>query len=319
MKLDSTRVGFMKGMETLAARDPRVMMVCADSVMAMRAAPFAQAHPDRLVDVGIAEQNACATAAGLAIGGMIPFFATYAGFITMRACEQVRTFVAYPNLPVKFAGINGGIAAGEREGVTHQFFEDIGILRTMPNLTILVPADAGQAELAALAAAEIPGPVYIRLGSGRDPVVYEEPVPFEAGRIRVMHEPADDAPHDVALFGCGGMLQRMLQAADELTRSGFGVTAVEVHTIKPLDVPGVCRVLARCGAAVTVEDHSIIGGLGSAIMETAAEHGPVPVERIGLRDVFPRSGEPEALLDHFGMGVADIVAAAERAIARRRG
>lgn len=319
MKLDSTRVGFMRGLEHLAETDPRIVMVCADSLKAMRADPYAAKFPERLIDVGIAEQNACATAAGLAIGGMIPFFATYAGFITMRACEQVRTFIAYPNLPVKLAGINGGIASGEREGVTHQFFEDIGILRTMPHMTIIVPADAGQAELAAIAAADIPGPVYIRLGSGRDPVVFENGAPFHPGKIRVMREPDAEASHDVVLFGCGTMLPRMLLAADVLAEKGIGVTAVEVHTIKPLDEPGVLEVLARCGAAVTVEDHSIIGGLGSAIMETAAEHGPVPIARIGLRDVFPRSGEPEALLDRYGMGVKDIVEAALGAIARKRG
>ena len=140
-KIESTRIGFMQGLEALAEKDDRVMFISADSLGAMRAQDFVKKYPDRYVEVGIAEQHATATAAGLAIEGLIPFFATYAGFITMRACEQIRTFVAYPNLNVKFGGINGGIAAGEREGVTHQFFEDIGILRTIPNMTILVPAE----------------------------------------------------------------------------------------------------------------------------------------------------------------------------------
>ena len=245
---------------------------------------------------------------------MIPYFATYAGFITMRACEQIRTFIAYPNLDVKLVGINGGIAAGEREGVTHQFFEDIGILRTIPNLTILAPADAGQARQAAVAAASIPGPVYLRLGSGRDPVVFEDNPTFTPGPIRVLREEG----RDVALFGYGVMLLRLLAAAEELGRRGISATVAEVHTIKPLDTDGVARLLRECGAAVTAEDHTIIGGLGSAVMEAAGELAPVPIARIGLRDEFPGSGHPEALLDRYGMGVKDIVEAAAAVVARKK-
>ena len=309
----STRVGFMKGFEAIAALDQRLMLVCADSVKAMRADAWAREHPDRVIDVGIAEQHATALSAGLAIGGFIPYFATYACFITMRACEQIRSFIAYPELDVKLVGINGGIAAGEREGVTHQSFEDIGILRTIPNITILVPADAGQARQAAVAAASIHGPVYIRLGSGRDPIVFEDDEPFVAGPIHVLRK----AGHDVALFGNGVLLPRLLAAADELAARGFGATVVEVHTVKPLDTDGVIGILRECGAAVTAEDHTINGGLGSAITETAAESFPVPITRIGLRDRFPSSGLPDALLDRYGMGVEAIVDAAMATIARK--
>ena len=310
---ESTRVGFMQGLEALAETDDRILLVCADSLKAMRADPFLAKFPDRVIDVGIAEQNAAAVAAGLAIGGMIPYFATYAGFITMRACEQIRTFMAYPELDVKLVGINGGIAAGEREGVTHQFFEDVAILRAMPNVTILVPADADQARQAAVAAASIPGPVYIRLGSGRDPVVFDDNPAFIPGKVRVLRE----SGHDVALFGNGLLLPRLMAAADALERDGFGVTLAEVHTVKPLDQEAVIRILSACGAAVTAEDHSIIGGLGSAIMETGAEACPVPIARIGLRDRFPSSGQPDELLDRYGMGVADIVAAARSVFDRK--
>lgn len=312
-KIESTRVGFMQGLDAIAETDDRIIMVCADSLKAMRAESFFQKYPDRLVDVGIAEQNAAATAAGLAIGGLIPYFATYAGFITMRACEQVRTFIAYPGLNVKLVGINGGIAAGEREGVTHQFFEDIGILRTIPNMTILVPADAGQARQAAIAAASISGPVYIRLGSGRDPVIFDHDTPFVLGKINILHQNGND----IALFGNGIMLLRLMEASALLAQRGIGVTLVEVHTVKPLDTEGVAAVLKNCGAAVVAEDHNIIGGLGSAIMEAAAEHVPVPIARIGLRDVFPSSGTPDALLDYYGMSVNDIVEAALNVIARK--
>lgn len=303
----------MQGLDTLAEKDERIMLVCADSLLAMRATDFVEKHPDRYVEVGIAEQNAAATAAGLAIDGLIPFFATYAGFITMRACEQIRTFIAYPNLNVKLAGVNGGIAAGEREGVTHQFFEDIGILRTMANMTILVPADADQARQAAIAAASIPGPVYIRLGSGRDPVVFEKGTPFVPGKINILQEKGSD----IALFGNGILLPRLMAASEILEQKGIGVTLIEVHTVKPLDVEGVVQVLKKCGAAVTAEDHTIIGGLGSAIMETACEHFPVPVARIGLRDCFPGSGNPDELLDYYGMSVEDIVKAAEETLSRK--
>ena len=312
-KIESTRIGFMQGLEILAEKDERIMLVCADSLLAMRATDFIEKFPDRYVEVGIAEQNAAATSAGLALEGLIPFFATYAGFITMRACEQIRTFIAYPNLNVKLAGVNGGIAAGEREGVTHQFFEDIGILRTIANITILVPADADQARQAAIAAVSIPGPVYIRLGSGRDPVVFEKDTPFVPGKINILQERGND----VALFGNGIMLPRLFKASEILEKKGIGVTLVEVHTVKPIDVEGVTKVLKKCGSAITAEDHNIIGGLGSAIMETAAENFPVPVARIGLRDTFPGSGKPDELLDYYKMSIDDIVKAAEDIISRK--
>lgn len=314
IKIESTRIGFMQGLDALAEKDDKIMLVCADSLLAMRATDFVEKYPEQYVEIGIAEQNAAATSAGLALEGLTPFFATYAGFITMRACEQIRSFIAYPNLNVKLAGVNGGIAGGEREGTTHQFFEDIGIMRTIPNMTILVPADADQARQATIAAASIPGPVYIRLGSGRDPVVFEKDSPFVPGKINILQQNGND----VALFGNGILLPRLIQASEILAKKGIGVTLVEVHTVKPLDEEGVTNVLKNCGAAVTAEDHTIIGGLGSAIMETAAENIPVPIARIGLRDKFPGSGLPQELLDHYDMRVDDIVSAAENTIARKR-
>jgi transketolase len=311
--IESTRVGFMQGIETLSENDDRILLVCADSLAAMRATDYVAKYPDRYIEVGIAEQNATVVSAGLAIEGLIPFFATYAGFITMRACEQIRTFIAYPNLNVKLAGINGGIAGGEREGVTHQFVEDIGIMRTIPNMTILVPADADQARQAAIAAAAIPGPVYIRLGSGRDPVIFEHNSPFIPFKINILRQDGND----IALFGNGVLIPRLQEAARILESKGIGVTLVEVHTVKPIDVEGVTQVLKNCGAAVTAEDHNIIGGLGSAIMETAAENCPVPIFRIGLRDKFAGSGMPNELLDFYEMSVHDIVNAALATIARK--
>jgi transketolase len=309
----NTRVAFTETMMELAAADPNVCLVSSDSIKVVRADPFLEKFPDRTFEVGIAEQNAVGLAAGLASCGLVPFFATYAGFITMRACEQVRTFVCYPGLNVKLVGANGGIAAGEREGVTHQFFEDVGIMRTIPGMTIVIPADASQVRHAVRAVAKTPGPAYIRIGSGRDPVVFENDCPFELGKIRVLKEYGND----VALFANGFILPRVLQAADELKTAGIGATVVEVHTLRPLDVSGIASILRKTGAAVTVEDHNINGALGSAVAEVIAEEWPCPLVRIALRDVFPQSGHPDPLLDYYKMGVKDIVEAARRVVDRK--
>lgn len=313
MKMENTRVAFTETLMELAAADPNVCFVSSDSVKVVRADPFVDKYPDRSYEVGIAEQNAVGLAAGLASCGMTPFFATYAGFITMRACEQVRTFVCYPGLNVKLVGANGGIAAGEREGVTHQFFEDVGILRTIPGMTIVVPADASQVRHAIRAVAKTPGPAYIRIGSGRDPVVFENDCPFELGKVRILREYGKD----VALFANGFILNRVLEAADQLKAAGTGATVVEVHTLRPLDVSGITAVLKKTKAAVSVEDHNINGALGSAIAEVIAEDCPCPLTRIALRDVFPQSGHPEPLLDYYHIGVKDIVEAAKRSVSRK--
>jgi len=315
MKHENTRIAVTETLMELAAKDPNIALVCCDSLLVLKAKPFVEEYPDRFFDVGIAEQNAVCCAAGLASCGLIPFVATYAGFITMRACEQVRTFVAYPGLNVKLIGANGGIGSGEREGVTHQFFEDLGILRTISGITIVVPADAGQVREAVKAVAYTKGPAYIRIGSGRDPVVFEQYVPFELGKARILRK----AGRDVAIFANGFILPRVLQAAEELEQKGIKATVVEVHTLKPLDTERIAKVLDECGAAVSVEDHNIIGGLGSAIAEVIAEEVPVPLVRVGLRDTFPRSGAAEELLDHYHIGVLDMVAAAQKAIDKKVG
>lgn len=311
-ELGNTREAFIESLLEIVERDPKAVLVCADSVLVVKGKPFAEKHPDRFFDVGIAEQNAVACAAGMAASGLVPFVATYAGFITMRACEQVRTFVAYPGLNVKFVGANGGISAGEREGVTHQFFEDLGIMRTIPGITVVVPADPAQVSQATKAIHKIPGPAYMRIGSGRDPVV-DSDIPFDLGKVRILKEYGSD----VALFANGFVIGRTLEAADRLRQKGINSIVVDVHTLKPLDEEAILRILGQTGAAVTVEDHNIIGGLGSAIAELSAEELPTPVVRIGLRDVYPRSGEPDQLLDRYRIGVADIIQAAEKAIGRK--
>ncbi|HOQ04629.1 MAG TPA: transketolase C-terminal domain-containing protein [Anaerohalosphaeraceae bacterium] len=312
--LGNTRLAFIETLIELAEQDPKTVLVCADSVLVVKGREFARRFPDRFIDVGIAEQNAVNCAAGLAACGLVPYVATYAGFLTMRACEQVRTFVAYPGLNVKLVGANGGISAGEREGVTHQFFEDLGILRTIPGITVVVPADDIQVRQAARALHKLQGPAYLRIGSGRDPRADCQDIPFELGKIRILAEHGKD----VALFTNGFVVNRALQAAERLAREGIRAVVADVHTLKPLDVPGIVSLLTQTGAAVTVEDHNIIGGLGSAVAECSAEECPAPVKRVGLPDCYPRSGTPEALLDYYHIGINDIVEAARAAVKKKK-
>jgi transketolase len=282
----------------------------------VKAEAFREKYPDRFFDVGIAEQNAVCVAAGLASCGLIPFLATYSGFITMRACEQVRSFVAYPGLNVKFIGANGGMAAGEREGVTHQFFEDIGIVRTIPGINVVVPADASQVKEAVRAVVKVEGPCFIRVGSGRDPVVTDDGgAPFNFGKVRILK----DEGNDVAIFAMGFVINRVLEAANLLKKEGINAIVVDVHTLKPLDVESITSILQKTRVAVTVEDHNIIGGLGSAIAELSAEEMPAHLARIGLRDVYPESGLPDPLLDKYRIGVVDIINAAKKVIAKKDG
>lgn len=311
--LGNTRLAFIETMTELVEQDPKAILVCADSVLVVKGKDFIQKYPGRFIDVGIAEQNAVDCAAGLATCGLIPFVATYAGFITMRACEQVRTFVAYPGLNVKLVGANGGISAGEREGVTHQFFEDLGIMRTIPGITVVVPADENQVRHATRAIHKVEGPAYMRIGSGRDPVVDCQDVPFELGKIRILAEHGKD----ITLFTNGFVVNRTLSAAEVLAKEGIKATVVDVHTLKPLDQDGIVMLLGQTGAAVTIEDHNIIGGLGSAIAELSVEECPVPMKRVGLRDRYPRSGMPDPLLDYHQIGVTDIVTAAHVILKRK--
>lgn len=308
-----SREAFAAAMMKLAEEDTRYVTVSADSMKAMRMTGFAEKYPERFFEVGIAEQNAVGCAAGLAAGGLVPFLATYAGFITMRACEQVRTFVAYPHLNVKLVGANGGIFGGEREGVTHQFFEDLGILRTIPGMTIVVPSDASQVYEATLAIGKYEGPAYLRVGNGREPVIFEKDIVFELGKARKLIENGND----VALIANGFILNRVLRAAEVLQSQGIKAIVLEVHTLKPLDRDGISEVLGSTGAVVTIEDHSVIGGLGSAVAEVIAERAPASLVRLGLQDIFPESGTGDALLDYYGMGVNDIVEAAKTAMANR--
>ncbi len=314
--ISSTREAVIAALIETARKDPDIVLVSADSLKAARATVFAEEFSERVFEVGIAEQTAVAFAAGLASCGLKPFVITYAGFITMRACEQVRTFVGYTGLNVKLVGLNGGIFGGEREGVTHQFFEDLGIMRTIPGMDIVVPADASQAKKATLALAGRSGPGYLRIGSGREPVILDETAPFDFGACRMMADHGTEA----VLFSNGPILRRVLAAAEGLAASGMGVRVVEVHTLKPIDRDGILSALRPCSTVLTIEDHSIIGGLGSAVAEVMAESGTgKPLVRMGLQDEFPRSGAAEEILDCYGLSVGDIVETVRHAVRRKGG
>lgn len=312
--VDSTRIGFRDALMHLADTRSDIVFVSTDSLKVVKGEPFLEKYPTRVVELGIAEQNGVGVSAGLAASGLLPYICTYAGFLTMRACEQMRTFVSYPNLKVRFVGANGGLHGGNREGVSHQFIEDVGILRTMPNFTIVCPADGNQVYQAMLATADVDGPVYIRIGSGREDKVFPDGTPFPFGKIRTL----SDEGSDVALMCNGFVTNRVLEAAKKLKEMGIGAKVVEVATIKPLDIKGLSSVLASCKCAVTIEDHTVINGLGSAVAEVIAEGNPAYLVRLGLQDCYGESGFPEELLDAYGMSVQDIIEAAKKAIAHKK-
>lgn len=306
-----TREAFAQALMELAEKDKKVMFVSPDSLKAMRATRFAEIYPDNYVEVGIAEQAAVDTAAGLAAAGMVPFVATYAGFLTMRACEQMRTFVAYPNLNVKFVGINAGLLGGEREGVTHQFYEDVGILSNLPNYTILTPADGNQTYHAVKAAYEIEGPVYVRAGSGREPDVYTKDAVFSKDGITVWR----DYGNDVLILSSGFVLDRVLKAAELLQEEGIGVTAADINILYGKNDSKIIETIKRAKTIVTVEDHNINGGLGAYISRLVTEYAPKYVTRIGLH-TFGESGPAKELADYYGFSPEAIAEKARQAIKR---
>jgi transketolase len=288
-----------------------IVVLDADLAKATTTVKFAAKYPERFFDVGIAEQNLIGTAAGLAVGGKTPFASTFAVFATGRAYDQIRNSVCYANLPVKIAATHAGVTVGP-DGGSHQMLEDIALMRVLPNMTVLVPADYRSAKAAIRAAADSPGPVYIRLGRPAVPVLYDEDFVFEIGEAHVLREGSD-----VALLACGHMVEQALAAADALAAEGVAATVVDVPTIKPLDEETILTWACETKAIVTCEEHSVIGGLGSAVAELLGETVAVVMERIGVHDVFGTSGEAGELLEHFGLTAPHIAAAAKRVIARK--
>ena len=307
----ATRDGYGKGLVEAGENDSRVVVLCADLTESTRSLWFAEKFPERFVELGVAEQNMATVAAGMANYGKIPFISSYAAFSPGRNNEQIRTTIAINNLPVKIGGAHAGISVGP-DGATHQALEDIALMRVMPRMTVLVPCDAIEAQKATVAAAFHPGPVYIRFGREKSPVFTTKETPFEIGKAEIFRE-----GKDVAIIGCGMLLHNALLAADELSKEGIEATVINSHTVKPIDSKAIIKAAKETGAVVSVEEHQVNGGLGSAVAEVLAKNYPVPQEFVGVNDRFGESGEPWELVEKFGMGVKDIKEAARRAINRK--
>jgi transketolase len=307
----SLRDAFGAEIVRLGAELSNLVVLDADISSSLKTGAFGKAYPDRHLNFGVAEQTMMLAAAGLATTGLIPFACTYATFATMRACEQVRSFICYPMLNVKIIASHGGLEVGW-DGPTHQGAEDIAIMRAMANMTVVAPADATAVPTLLRQAVAHDGPVYFRMGRNPVPVIYDASQEFRLGRAILLRQGGD-----VTIIAAGIMVALALEAAQLLAEQGFQARVLDMHTIKPIDTAAIVQAAQDTGAIVTAEDHSIIGGLGSAVAEVLAEHFPAPMARIGIPDTFCRSGDPAELFPIYGMAAADIVAAARQVVARR--
>jgi transketolase len=312
VEMKKTREGFGRALVDLGERDPRIVVLVGDLTESTMVSFFAERFPERFIQVGIAEQNMCGVAAGLAAMGKIPFFATYGAFASCRAADQIRVTVAYSNLNVKIGGAHGGISVGP-DGATHQAMEEISIIRSIPNMSMIVPCDFWETYKATVAAAEHQGPVYVRFGREDVPVVTSADTPFTFGKAEVF---ADGS--DLTVIACGVMVYEALRAAELLAAQGVSARVVDLHTVKPLDRETIARCARETGAIVTAEEHQVHGGLGGAVAEVVVQTCPVPVELVAVQDRFGQSGKPAELMDAFGLRARDIVAAATRVLARKR-
>ncbi len=299
-----------KALAELAA-DPRVVVMDADLAGSTKTSEFQKVCPERFVEVGIAEQNMIGIAAGLAASGKVVFASTFGIFATGRCWEQIRLAVAYPKLNVKICATHCGITVGE-DGASHQALEDMAIMRSIPNMTVLCPADAYEAFAATKALAEYDGPAYMRMGRADFPVITDEGEPFVIGKARVMREGTD-----VTLIGCGQMTALCLKAADMLEADGSAAEVLNISTIKPLDSAAVVASVSKTGCCVTAEEHSIIGGLGSAVAEALADSCPAPLERVGTMDTFGESGKPAELMAKYGLTAEHIADSARKSVSRK--
>ncbi len=295
-----TRNGFGEGLVLAGEADKNIIALCADLTESTRMEAFKKKFPERFVEVGVAEQNLVTVGSGMAAVGKIPFVSSYATFSPGRNWEQIRTTICYNDQPVKIVGSHAGISVGP-DGATHQALEDLAIMRVLPNMVVVCPCDAIEAKKATLALASNGKPSYIRLGRDKSPVITTEETPFKIGEAEVFKE-----GKDVTVIACGQMVYQALVAAKELEEDHISVRVINNHTIKPLDEQVIRQAAEETGAIVTAEEHQKNGGLGSAVAEFLAEHHPVPLIRIGIDDRFGESGEPQELMQHFGLTSKEI-------------
>jgi transketolase len=306
-----TRSGFGDGIHELGKKNPDVVALTADLAGSLKLNAFIKDFPDRFFQCGIAEANMIGIAAGLTIGGKIPFTTTFANFSTGRVYDQIRQSVAYSGKNVKICASHAGLTLGE-DGATHQILEDIGMMKMLPGMTVIVPCDYNQTKAATLAVADHIGPVYLRFGRPVWPIFTAADQTFQIGKAQYFSEGTD-----VSIFACGHMVWKAIEAGRELEEKGISVELINLHTIKPLDEEAILTSIRKTKCAVTVEEHNIIGGMGDAVAQVAARHLPIPIEYIGTRDTFGESGKPLELLKKYGLDAPDIVAAAEKVIKRK--
>ena len=306
-----TRNGYGDGVVEAGKKNKDVVVLCADLTESTRSEDFAETFPERFIEVGVAEQNLASLAAGMALVGKIPFFSSYATFSPGRNNEQIRTTIAINDANCKVVGSHAGISVGA-DGATHQALEDMALMRTMPNMRVLYPCDALEAKKATMAAAEIKGPVYIRLARAATPVITTEKTPFKFGRAEIFWE-----GKDVTIAACGPLVYEALLAAQQLEKKGISVEVLNIHTVKPLDDKTILTSVRKTKAVVTVEEHQVAAGFGGAIAEILGKNYPVPMEFIGVQDRFGESGEPEELLDAFGLSHPHIIKAVQKVLKRK--
>jgi len=313
IKAKPTRDGYGDALVELGQRDERIVVLGADLTDSTRANRFADKFPERFIECGIAEANAMNIASGLSMAGKIPFVSTYAVFVVGRALDQIRTTVCYSSLNVKIAGAHGGISVGA-DGATHQALEDVATLRTIPHITVIVPCDYQETRKAILWAAEHQGPVYVRFGREPVPMVTDEDTPFVCGKANLVNDGSD-----VTIINNGPVLKECLDAVEMLKGEGISARLLNMHTVKPIDREAIVKAARETGAIVTVEEHQVMGGFGSAVAEVVVQDAPVPMRFIGIQDRFGESGEPDELFVAFGLKATDIAGAVREVLAAKKG
>lgn len=306
-----TRSGFGDGIAEAARSNENIVALTADLAGSLKLNQFMKEFPERFIQCGISEANMMGVAAGLTIGGKIPYTTTFANFSTGRVYDQIRQSIAYSGKNVKICASHAGLTLGE-DGATHQILEDIGLMKMLPGMTVIVPADYNQTKQATMAIADYEGPVYLRFGRPVWPIFTKPEDEFVIGKAQKLSDGAD-----VSIFACGHMVWNAVQAGIALEEKGISVEVINIHTIKPLDEAAVLASIRKTKCAVTAEEHNVIGGLGDSIAQVAAKNFPVPIEYIGTKDTFGESGKPMELLKKYGLDVSDIVAAAEKVMARK--
>jgi transketolase len=306
-----TRSGFGEGLRLLGETNPDVVALCADLTGSLKMDAFQKNHPDRFFQIGIAEANMIGIAAGMTIGGKIPFTGTFANFSTSRVYDQIRQSVAYSRKNVKICASHAGLTLGE-DGATHQVLEDIGMMRMLPNMTVVVPADYNQTLQATLAIAAWDGPVYLRFGRPSVPIFTPEDAVFQIGKADLLVQGTD-----VTIIACGHMVWKALEAQVQLADKGISAEVINMHTIKPLDTEAILSSVAKTGCVVTAEEHMMNGGLGDAVAQVLSKSSPAPQEFVAVNDTFGESGTPNELLKKYHLETTDIVLAAERVLARK--